>query len=412
MEQKLVNISSIITTRSVRQDLGDIDGLAESIKRYGLLHPVVLYKDKSLISGHRRIAAFKQLKRARISATIIDDFVDVERLLKEENCSQGDAVKHAQYSAMLDENSQRKGFTPSEAVAVGERLEAIVRRESKAAQIKGGDAGRKPGKGRKKAPPRPDLASRKLREAKHTRETTSRVAKAVNMSGRSYERAKEVVAAAEANPKAYRAVKEKMDRTGKVSPAHKELQVAKQKRTLGKRQLALPKGPFDVLAIDPPWDFDGNKGTRTIELPYPGMSFEKICKIDIPSICAKRCVVFLWTVNGYLMKMPQVLEAWGLEYRTCLTWDKGKIGVGKWLRGQTEHCLIATRGKPVTPTLSAQSTILRAKGGEHSAKPDAFYKMVEELYPGSTKAEIFSRTSRKGWAAFGDETDKLKPKAR
>jgi N6-adenosine-specific RNA methylase IME4 len=78
------------------------------------------------------------------------------------------------------------------------------------------------------------------------------------------------------------------------------------------------------------------------------------------------------------------------------------MGTGDWLRGQTEHCLLAVRGSP-TVTLTNQATALHGLVREHSRKPDEFYVMVEALCPGS-KLELFARTERPGWAAYGHET--------
>jgi hypothetical protein len=36
------------------------------------------------------------------------------------------------------------------------------------------------------------------------------------------------------------------------------------------------------------------------------------------------------------------------ETPTILTWTKDRIGNGHWLRGQTEHCILAVRGNPTT----------------------------------------------------------------
>jgi N6-adenosine-specific RNA methylase IME4 len=100
-----------------------------------------------------------------------------------------------------------------------------------------------------------------------------------------------------------------------------------------------------------------------------------------------------------------VLRGWGFGYRTTLTWVKDRVGVGDWLRGQTEHCLLGVRGRPVV-TLAGQSTVLRARAREHSRKPEEFYALVESLCPGS-KAELFARQPRPGWAAHGDEAGRF-----
>jgi N6-adenosine-specific RNA methylase IME4 len=87
---------------------------------------------------------------------------------------------------------------------------------------------------------------------------------------------------------------------------------------------------------------------------------------------------------------------------TNLTWVKERVGTGVWLRGQTEHAVLAVRGKPVQP-LKPESTLLRAaRTGNHSTKPDAFYELVERLCPGS-RVEIFARRARPGWTTWGSE---------
>jgi len=78
------------------------------------------------------------------------------------------------------------------------------------------------------------------------------------------------------------------------------------------------------------------------------------------------------------------------------------MGVGNWLRGQTEHCILASRGNPLV-TLTDQSTAPIAPAREHSRKPDEFYLRVERLCPGS-KLEMFARQKRTGWQAWGAET--------
>lgn len=106
----------------------------------------------------------------------------------------------------------------------------------------------------------------------------------------------------------------------------------------------------------------------------------------------------------------RVLDAWqfGDGVKTILTWAKPKFGVGQWLRGQTEHCHLAVRGKPKI-VLTNQSTLLMAPAGAHSAKPDEFYRLVEELCPGS-KLELFARRQRPGWVAYGNGIGRSAPR--
>ena len=74
------------------------------------------------------------------------------------------------------------------------------------------------------------------------------------------------------------------------------------------------------------------------------------------------------------------------------------------MRGQTEHCLLAVRGRPLV-MLKSESTALLGKVRDHSRKPVEFYRLVERLCPGS-KLELFAREHRHGWHSWGLTSDK------
>lgn len=61
----------------------EIHGLSRSIKENGLLQPIIVRKKEDhyeVISGERRLRAFKELKRSRIPAIIKDDVTDEQML--------------------------------------------------------------------------------------------------------------------------------------------------------------------------------------------------------------------------------------------------------------------------------------------------------------------------------------------
>ena len=132
---------------------------------------------------------------------------------------------------------------------------------------------------------------------------------------------------------------------------------------------------------------------------------EEIKAMPIETIAADDATLWLWTTNALLRIAFDVVGAWGFEYRTLRTWVKNQLGTGAWLRGQTEHCLLAVRGKPVF-LHGNHSTALEAARREHSRKPEEFYALVEATSPGS-KVELFARQGRKGRSAFGDQTRKF-----
>jgi ParB-like chromosome segregation protein Spo0J len=54
-----MRLADIRVSNRHRRDLGDIASLACNIEEIGLLHPVVIRPDKTLVAGARRLAAFK-----------------------------------------------------------------------------------------------------------------------------------------------------------------------------------------------------------------------------------------------------------------------------------------------------------------------------------------------------------------
>jgi N6-adenosine-specific RNA methylase IME4 len=136
------------------------------------------------------------------------------------------------------------------------------------------------------------------------------------------------------------------------------------------------------------------------------MTTEEICALPIGALAHDDAVLWLWTTNAFMRDAFRVIDAWGFKERTILTWVKDRMGTGDWLRGKSEHCILAVRGKPVV-TLTNQTTVIPAPLREHSRKPDEFFTLVDALCPG-TKVELFAREPREGWAAWGAETEQFR----
>ena len=132
-----------------------------------------------------------------------------------------------------------------------------------------------------------------------------------------------------------------MDRTGNVASAYRRLNVERQASELEREPPPLPSGPFRVIVADPPWQYDtgGN-------LPYPTMPLNEIKNMEIEEIAEDDAILWLWATNAHLRVAFEVVDAWGFEYRSLLTWVKDRMGTGDWLRGKTEHCLLAIRRDP------------------------------------------------------------------
>lgn len=170
--------------------------------------------------------------------------------------------------------------------------------------------------------------------------------------------------------------------------------------------LSIVGARYPVIYADPPWRYEQpNSESRAIENHYPTMPLDEVKALPVADIAFDDCVLFMWATSPKLAEAMQVIDAWGFTYRTCAVWDKQKIGMGHYVRQQTEHLLIAIRGEPPAPAPEDRpASLFSFPRGEHSAKPVQCYAMIERMYPGLPKLELFARSRRDGWAAWGNQS--------
>lgn len=125
------------------------------------------------------------------------------------------------------------------------------------------------------------------------------------------------------------------------------------------------------------------------------MEVDEIKEIPVQQLAAENAILWLWTTNTHLPDAFEIVKEWGFQYKTLLTWVKNRIGCGDWLRGRTEHCIMAVKGHPIV-NLTNQSTVIHAPVRDHSQNPDEFFRVVETLCPGR-KIELFATEARDGW---------------
>lgn len=97
-----------------RRVLTGIAELADSISRIGLLHPIVVTRDHTLVAGERRLAAFKALGRTHIPYQFTDEVDPAAlRLLElEENVRRVDISWQEQAAATAEYHALRAAATP------------------------------------------------------------------------------------------------------------------------------------------------------------------------------------------------------------------------------------------------------------------------------------------------------------
>lgn len=244
-----ININQVQVNGRHRKDLGDIDSLANSIEEIGLLQPIIVKQENHLlIGGERRLEAFKTLRDRHggtrysyIPAVIAENLDDAYLMLLAER----------------DENTCRKDFAPSEAVAIGKMLEEIERPAAKERQGA-----------------RTDLQHSGNFPECSSGQTRDKVGASIGMSGKTYEKAKEVIEKAESEPELFGALVEEMDQTGKVDGAHKKMknieahilftEQTNQEVKDNEPTIELDdaynwltnKPPCDLLLTDPPYSTD------------------------------------------------------------------------------------------------------------------------------------------------------------
>jgi N6-adenosine-specific RNA methylase IME4 len=178
--------------------------------------------------------------------------------------------------------------------------------------------------------------------------------------------------------------------------AEKRARRAQLEAELGARQRALPERPYGVIYADPPWRFEPYSLVtgmdRAAEYHYPTSSLAEIKALDVNSIAAADCVLFLWATAPMLPQAIEVLEAWSFTYKSCAVWSKGRIGTGYWFGNKHEILLIGTRGKVPAPAMGTQwPSLILAPVGRHSQKPEVFCELIESYFPNLPKIELHAR---------------------
>lgn len=193
-----------------------------------------------------------------------------------------------------------------------------------------------------------------------------------------------------------------------LSTAEKKSRRRAREIELGAKQMALPEARFGVIYADPEWKFETYSEEtgmdRSADNYYPTSSLDAIKSRDVGSLAADDCVLFLWATVPMLPEALEVMAAWGFEYKSNFDWRKDRVGTGYWNRNRHEHLLIGTRGRIPAPAMGEQfDSSIEAPVGEHSAKPEIFYEIIEAYFPTLPKIELNARVARPGWVRWGYE---------
>lgn len=184
-----------------------------------------------------------------------------------------------------------------------------------------------------------------------------------------------------------------------------------------------PIGTWNLVLLDPPWRYyDPRAAVSGAHQHYPTMSDEEIFELPVQSIMARKSILFLWATSPRLHIAYKAIEAWGLVPRgVTQVWvkeTKGGAPLGATgpcpttTKPTCEFLLVASRrsrGRPIPLADQSVSQVMFAPRGRHSEKPIGVIERLERMYPDARKIELFARSQRKGWDAWGNEVPALKP---
>ncbi len=174
---------------------------------------------------------------------------------------------------------------------------------------------------------------------------------------------------------------------------------------------------FSVIYADPPWAYSDAGCNGAAAKQYTTLSCKDIAALPVHLLAEKDCALFMWATYPLLPEALATIAGWGFEYKNiAFQWVKLNpkavtpfYGLGRWTRGNTEPCLLATRGKPRPISKGVHQLIdemvLEDAVGRHSAKPSRAREKIEELMGDVSRLELFARKSSPGWEATGAEVD-------
>jgi N6-adenosine-specific RNA methylase IME4 len=176
--------------------------------------------------------------------------------------------------------------------------------------------------------------------------------------------------------------------------------------------IPFPDKKYQIIYADPPWKYNDKlpSGHGGAEEHYKCMTMSDIKKLPVRKISDDNCILFLWITFPMLQEGLDTIRSWGFNYKTSgFVWVKKNksdcgffFGLGRWTRGNTEVCLLATKGKPKRANKSTSQLIFDPLT-KHSKKPAIIRDRIVELTGDLPRIELFARQKTEGWDVWGNE---------
>ena len=130
------------------------------------------------------------------------------------------------------------------------------------------------------------------------------------------------------------------------------------------------------------------------------MGIDELCALPVADLAAPDSALFLWAT------FPQLPEA--LRLKKNRKADSWFYGLGFWTRGNSEICLLATKGHPKRQAANIHQFIISPIEA-HSKKPDEAREKIVALMGNLPRVELFARQTPPGWDVWGNEVESTVP---
>jgi N6-adenosine-specific RNA methylase IME4 len=174
--------------------------------------------------------------------------------------------------------------------------------------------------------------------------------------------------------------------------------------------------PYSTIVADPPWTptigagrehYDKRQHKARPQAQYSTLNEGEIAALPVGDLAGPQAHLYLWCLAQHVDWGFAVARSWGFEPAITFTWCKPGLGVGRF-RCNTEHFILARRGGRSGNPFGRGGRDQQATDGtwfewpraHHSAKPAAFFDLVEQVSPGPY-VELFARAPRLGWDSWG-----------
>jgi len=164
-------------------------------------------------------------------------------------------------------------------------------------------------------------------------------------------------------------------------------------------------GGFSIFHIDPPWNIAKSPEAvyRGVGLDYALLDDSALLTVNFGHIANENSIAFLWCVESKMSTALKMLELNNFGYVETIYWKKDTSRPGNLLRRNMEMCLVGERGDRTKFRRNLGCNMVEAPALPHSRKPQPFWNLVNKIYQGTDRIDLFTSPEglQAGWVGVG-----------